>query len=558
MRQESRRVEFAQGLVNRPVQACACSQYLPSACRSVLAASLILVAVGVCAGSAFGQKYGGVLRAMLRENWPSMSIHDETTVSATFPLAVMYNNLVIYDPNLPSESSDHLIGELAASWTWSKDFKRLTFALRHGVTWHDGKPFTSKDVKHTYDMVRGASEKRLKLNPRKGWYDNVQDIVTNGDFEVSFVLKRPQPGLISILASGYSPVYPAHIEPNELRSKAVGTGPFMAKTIKPDEELYVERNPNYFVKGRPYLDGIRFIVIRARPTRFAALAAGQLDIAMPGEAPGTIRDQMKQQAPQLIMTEVTSSVQANVLFNTKKPPFDNAKVRQAVNLAMDRPSLIKTVYQGALLSGGAIMPPPYSEWGLPKDELSKLPGWGDPSKDKAAARKLLAEAGYGPNNPLKIPVSTRAIDVYVDVAIWMIDQLKQVGIEGTLEQYETGVWQPKMQRRDFIMATNLTGIGAEDPDANYFENYLCGSTRNYTDYCNKDVEALIERQSQEINRKKRLELVREIDRKLQNDGARPILGHILDYYLFWPYVKGLVPHNNIYNYGRLQDVWLDK
>jgi peptide/nickel transport system substrate-binding protein len=320
----------------------------------------------------------------------------------------------------------------------------------------------------------------------------------------------------------------------------------------------MERNPNYFVKGRPYLDGIRFIVIRSRPTRFTALAAGQLDIAMPGETTGSIRDQLKAQAPQLIMTEVTSSVNANILFNTRKPPFDNLKVRQAVNLAMDRPSLVRTVYQGALLAGGAILPPPYNDWGLPKEELNTLPGWGDPVKDKAAARKLLAEAGYGPNNPLKVPVSTRAIDVYVDVAIWMIDQLKQVGIEGTLEQFETGVWHPKMQRREFVIATNLTGIGVEDPDANLFENYACGSSRNYTDYCSKEVEALIAQQSQETNKKKRLELVRSIDRRLQQEGARPILGHILDYFPYWPYVKGLTAHNNIYNYGRLQDVWLDK
>jgi peptide/nickel transport system substrate-binding protein len=371
-------------------------------------------------------------------------------------------------------------------------------------------------------------------------------------------MKRPQPGFISILATGYSPVYPAHVDPQELRQREVGTGPFMAKDIKPDEELYMVRNPNYFVKGRPYLDGIRFIVIRSRPTRFTALSAGQLDISMPGESPGTIRDQMKASSPQLIMTEVTSGVQANILFNTKKPPFDNLKVRQAVNLAMNRPDLVKTVYQGALLGGGAMLPPPYGDWGLPKSELNKLPGWGDPAKDKAAARKLLAEAGYGPSNPLKVPVSTRAIDVYVDVAIWMIDQLKQVGIEGTLQQFETGVWQPMMQRREFVIATNLTGVGVEDPDANLYENYACGSTRNYTDYCSKEVEAMIDQESAETNHAKRLDLVRQIDRRLQNEGARPILGHILDYFMMWPYVKGLPAHNNIYTYGRLQDVWLDK
>jgi peptide/nickel transport system substrate-binding protein len=524
-----------------------------------MAAAAMLAALAASAPkSASAEKYGGELKVMLRENWPSMSIHEESTVSATWPMMPMYNNLVLFEPTRVAESADHLLGELAESWSWSKDFRRLTFKLRRGVTWHDGKPFSSADVKHTLDLVRGAGEKRIRLNPRKGWYENVQEVVPNGDYEVAVVLKNPQPGLLSMLASGYSPIYPAHIDPAELRNRAVGTGPFMAKTIRPDEELLMVRNPNYFVRGRPYLDALRYIVIKSQQARYTALIAGQLDTSMAGDGTAPIRDMVVAGNPKIVVQQVAASVQANILLNTKKPPFDNLKVRQAVNLAMDRPSLIKTVYQGTLLPGGANIPLPYGDWGLPESELGSLPGWGDPAKNKAEARKLLAEAGYGPGHPLKVPVSTRAIDRYVDVAIWVIDQLKQVGIEGTLEQFETGVWHPKMTRRDFLIATNLTGIGAEDPDVNYFENYVCSSSRNYTDYCNKEVEELITRQSQETDKKKRLELVRAIDRRLQNEGARPILGHIIEYYMAWPYVKGIVSHHNIYNYTRMQDVWLDK
>jgi len=190
--------------------------------------------------------------------------------------------------------------------------------------------------------------------------------------------------------------------------------------------------------------------------------------------------------------------------------------------------------------------------------VSKLPGWGDPEKNKAEARKLLADAGYGPGNPLKLAVQTRAIDVYVNVAIWVIDQLKQVGIEGTLEQYETGVWHPKMSRGDYLFATNLTGVGPADPDADYFENYTCASQRNYMFYCNKELEAQMLKQSEETDKHKRMEMVRAIDRQLQTEAAKPILGHLNDYFMHWPYVKGLVPHNNIYNFGRMQEVWLDK
>jgi peptide/nickel transport system substrate-binding protein len=530
--------------------------------RFLLAAALLgVVALAVLAAQparVSAQKYGGELKAMLREGWPSMSIHEESTSSATWPMMPLYNNLVLYDPARPIESSEHLVGELAESWSWSPDSKRLTFKLRHGVTWHDGKPFTSADVKYTLDLVRGASDKRLKRNPRKSWYENVQEVTTNGDFEVTVVVKNPQPSLLSLLASTYSPMYPAHIDPDAMRSHAVGTGPFMVKSAKPDEELLLVKNTSYFVKGRPYLDAVRYIAIKSRPTRFNALIAGQLDTAMPGEGTVAIRDQVLGAVPKMVVWPVAFNDSTNVLLNHKKPPFDNLKVRQAVNLALDRPSLIKSVYRGGLLPSGANLPPPYGEWGLPESALSSLPGWGDPVKNKAEARKLLAEAGYGPSNPLKITVSSRSVDSYVDVAVWMISQFQEVGIEAKLETFETTVWYSKLARRDFVIATNLTGPGAEDPDANYFENYLCGSARNYTDYCNKEVEEMIFKQSQETNKKKRIELVRAIDLRLQEDGARPILGEIIDYFMAWPYVKGLVPHNNIHNYSRMQDVWLDR
>jgi peptide/nickel transport system substrate-binding protein len=503
-------------------------------------------------------KQGGTLRAVLRESWASLSPQEASTISDVWPASPMFNNLVLYDPFRPVEDGDHIIGELAESWAWGAGGKKLTFKLRRGVTWHDGKPFTAHDVKFTFDVARGASEKRFKLNPRKDWWANVAEITTQGDYEVSFVLKAPQPSLISFLANGYTPVYPAHIEPQEIRLKPVGTGPFMLKEARPDESLTLVKNPNYFVKGRPYLDGIVYTVIKSRPSRVAAMQANQVDIFFPGEGNLAAREQLAKAAPQIVFKEVARSVHDNILLNHKKPPFNDPKLRLAVNLALDRAAMIKSVHQGAAILGSANLPAPYGRWGLPKAELAKLPGYGDPAKNKAEARKILAEMGYGPGKPLKVTVSTRAIDIYVDTATWVIDQLKQVGIEATLEQIETGVWHPKLIRREFEIATNLTGVAVDDPDGNYFENYTCGSPRNYTEYCNPEVDQKIKLASQETNSAKRLRMVHEIDRQLQLDGARPILAHQVDYFSYWPYVKNLVPHHNIYNYARMQNVWLDK
>jgi peptide/nickel transport system substrate-binding protein len=175
------------------------------------------------------------------------------------------------------------------------------------------------------------------------------------------------------------------------------------------------------------------------------------------------------------------------------------------------------------------------------------------------AKRLLAEAGFGPGKPLKLMVSTRAVSLYVDTASWMVDQLQQVGIDAALEQIETGVWHAKMTRRDYQVALNVTGVGIDDPDANLLENFKCGSPRNYSDFCSEEIDRLIAEQSQLTDRAKRLKLVNEIDKKLQLDGARPILGWGKQYNVMQARVKNYVPHeNSIYNQSRMQEVWLDK
>ena len=139
----------------------------------------------------------------------------------------------------------------------------------------------------------------------------------------------------------------------------------------------------------------------------------------------------------------------------------------------------------------------------------------------------------------------------------MQDQLRQVGVETTLKQMESAIWYPALARRDYTIGANLTAVGIDDPDALFYEQYKCGSLRNATDYCNPEVDRLIDLQSQELDPKKRLALVLQIQRRLEEDVAKPMLGWRTAYFAAWPYVKNLVPHSPIYNFARMQDVWLD-
>jgi peptide/nickel transport system substrate-binding protein len=522
-----------------------------------LVAVALLLAVPAAAQT---PKYGGVLVTHPLSAAPSLSPHEESTVAVTQQASPCFNNLVYYDPAKKLESLDTIIPELAERWSWQDGHRNLVFFLRKDVKFHDGKPFTSADVKYTFDAVRGApdAKAKLKVNPRKLWFDNIEAIEAPDPYTVVFRLKKPQPSLLLMLAAGYSPVYPAHVPIAEFKNKCIGTGPFKLKENKPGELIEYVKNPDYFIKGRPYLDGIKFIVIRDRSTQIAAVQSGQLDLAGTGWNRTNAED-AKKGAPKLVVVEMDNNVNDNILINYKKPPFNDRRIRQAINLALDRKSYLVGPRQGAATFGGALLPRPGGVWGLPAAEIARLPGMGDPAKQKAEARKLLAEAGYGPGNPLKFTLSTRALPIYVDTASWMVDQLQQVGIEATLEQIETGVWHPKMTRLEYSVALNLTGVGIDDPDAQLFENYRCGSQRNFSGYCSEEIDRLMVEQSQTLDPKKRLALVQEIDRRLQADGARPILGWAKQHYVLWPYVKGWAVHeNSIYNVSRRQDVWLDK
>ncbi len=532
---------------------------------SLVAAALAAVVVALPApgrpASEHPPKRGGILITHPLAPPSSLSPHEESTVATVEPASPCFSNLVYFDPLKRRESLDTLIPELAEKWSWQDNYRNLVFFLRRGVKWHDGQPFTSRDVKYTYDLVRGAPDAQghLRINPRKLWYANVEAIETPDPYTVIFRLKRPQPSLLLLLASGYSPVYPAHVPVAEFRTKCIGTGPFKLKEYRPGESIEYVRNPDYFVKDRPYLDGIKFLIISDRSTQVSALEAGRLDITVNGAGWSKENaETAKKAVPKLVMIESATNVNDNVLINFKRPPFTDRRVRLAINLAINRRAYVQGPRQGGATEGGAMLPAPDGVWGLPPAELAKLPGMGDPVKQRAEAVKLLAQAGFGPNHPLKLTVSTRAVAVYTDVASWLVDQLKRVGIDASLQQFESAVWFPKMARREYEIALNLTGLGVDDPDGNFYENYWCGSPRNYSDYCSEEIDKMIEEQSQTLDTAKRRRLVNEIDEKLQLDGARPILGWGHGYTVMWPYVKNYVPHQTIFNSSRFQEVWLDK
>ena len=312
----------------------------------MFAAARPLLLVLLAAQPAHAQKAGGILKISFFDNPASMSLHEEATGAALRPMMGVFNNLVIYRQDVAQNSPDSIVPDLATSWAWSEDGKELTFPLRQGVKWHDGKPFTAADVKCTWDLLLGKASEKLRVNPRQSWYSNLDQVTTNGDYEVTFHLKRPQPALLSLLASGWSPVYPCHVPPREMRTHPIGTGPFKFVEFKPNEVVRTARNPDYWKPGRPYLDGIEWDIIKDIATRNLTFIAGKYDISSPYGTTVPLLDEVKSQAPQAVCELTSTNVSRNVILNPEKPPFESRDLRRAVALTLDRKAFIDILQQG--------------------------------------------------------------------------------------------------------------------------------------------------------------------------------------------------------------------
>jgi peptide/nickel transport system substrate-binding protein len=525
--------------------------------RVLVAAGTLLLALSA-ADAALAQKQGGILRVPHFDSPASMSLLDESTVAVNRPMMGVFNNLVMFKQDVPQNSLRSIVPDLAKSWSWNEEGTELTFPLREGVKWHDGRPFTAKDVKCTWDLLTGKSSEKLRINPRRPWYTNLEEVTMSGDYEVTFHLKRAQPSFLALLASGWSPVYPCHVSPRDMRTHPIGTGPFKFVEFKPNQSITVTRNPDYWKQGRPYLDGIEWTIIKDLSTRTLAFIAGKGDLIYGVTIP-QIKD-VKSQAPDAICEVGAGNVSRNLLVNRDLPPFNNSELRRAMSLSLDRKAFIDILYQGQGDIGGAMQPPPEGVWGLPSDILKMLPGYDpDVQKSRAAAREIMEKLGYGPDKRLPIKVSTRDVSYYRDPAVILIDQLKEIYIDGELEPVDTVNWYPKVMRKDYTVGLNITETGVDDPDVLYYENYVCGAARNYTGYCNPEVDKLVDRQSMESDPVQRKQLVWEIEKKLVEDEARPIIYFPRGATCRQPQVKGLtIMVNSIYNGSRDEDLWLDK
>lgn len=509
--------------------------------------------------AAQAQKPGGTLRIYLPDSPASMSSHEEATSFAVGPMMGVFNNLVLFDQYKKQNSLEALTPDLATSWAWSADGTQLTFQLRQGVKWHDGKPFTSKDVECTWNYLIEKSEQKLRVNPRLAFFKNLERIEPKGDFEVTFHLKGPQPAFPMLLGGGAAPVYPCHVAPEVMRRKPVGTGPFRFVDYKQGQFIKVERNPDYWKPGRPFLDGIEWTIIRSVGTAMLAMTAGEVDVTFPTQITIAQMKDLKRQMPTAVCEENADTVNRHVIINRTVAPFDKLEVRKAMALAIDRQAFIDIISEGRGVPGVVLQPQPGGLWGMPAEQQVELPGYGaDIKKNREEARALMQKLGYGPANRLKFKLTTRDIQTYRDPAVILLDQLKEVYFDGELEVVETATYFPKIRRKDFVVGLNLQTSGP-DPDQVFEAFYGCGSNLNWDGYCNPEIDKLIADQSREADQTKRRQIHWQIEKRLAEEATRPIIFYPNTATCWNPRVKNFSLHtNSLFNQYRFEDIWLDK
>src|SRR5438046_2866513 len=340
-------------------------------------------------------KSGGVLRYGILNRPPHFDVHQSGTVGNIGAQGCMFDNLIRRDPR---DSGKTIVPDLAHSWEIAKDGKTYTFFLRKDVQFHDGAELTAEDVKATFDRI--AKPPSGISIPRSTLFAAVSEINARDKYTVEFKLSEPRPinFIMSSIASGWNVIVRKKtLEDNDYNLRKVvtypGTGPFRSVRRVENEVWVMEKNPNYWNKGMPYLDGVEFYhVLPFSPEMASAILSGRVDYVRVTD-PVTTR-KAKATPGMSTATYYQSVIQATWVNNRKKP-LDDPRVRRAMHLVLDKPVLVDVVKDVApMMVGGFIYP--FSEFATPKEELAKRIGYqDDPTAALKEAQALLAAAGQG-------------------------------------------------------------------------------------------------------------------------------------------------------------------
>lgn len=499
-------------------------------------------------------RLGGVLTWAQGPEPASFDIHQESGGQHPLYLMPAYNGLLQYDPS--SWPEPKIVQDLASSWEISSDGLEYTFRLKSGVKWHDGKPFTSEDVKLSLD--RNRTPPRGMRSPRQAAFRSIAEVQAVAPDTVRIRLQRPSAALFSILAIDWLVVLPKHVveAKGDMKRDILGTGPYKFKSFTPGASFEVVKNKDYFIKGRPYLDGITWYIVPDIATRFAALRTHRVQVT-PHNAYGLRASQSelvrKEFGDKITVNKVSSLIFYAFWMPYNKAPWNDVRVRRAVDMAIDREKAIKVAVEGQGDLGGFM--PPGGTWALPDAEFSKLPGYRQPKDaDIAEAKRLLAEAGYAQG--IKTTTITRNAPQFEKAMVALKEQLAPVGIDITVSLKDLVSLSDMLYKRNFDTAYFSGSTSFDDPDLVFGQNFVTGLPRNFSDFSDEKFDKWYDEQSRLVDPVKRKQIVLDMQRRMFELVPSSVLFWGVFEQGVWNEVKGLGRHNGVYNNLKFQDVWL--
>jgi peptide/nickel transport system substrate-binding protein len=507
---------------------------------------------------------GGTLTFVVNAEPPSFDGHRETTFALLHPIAPHYSLLYKFDPNnLTTVIPDAADGNP----TVSADKMTVTIKVRQDVKFHDGTPLTSEDIKATYDKIITPNTAAGQTSPRAGAYAVVSAVNAPDKATVEFKLKYPSASFLTNLASPWNFIYSAaklKTDPRWYEKNIMGTGPFTYVSNTKGQDWVGKKFADYFGKDKdgtklPYLDGYKALIITDANAGVNAIRSKQAMIEFRGFTPQQSADLSRALPNDLAIQEAPWICVNYVVPNTKVKPFDDVRVRQALSLAIDRYAGSEALSKTTIVKDVGGLMRPKGPFQQADAELQKLKGFGkDAAANKAEAKRLLAEAGV-PTLSFKF-LNRNITTPYEPVAVFLIDQWKQVGITATHDVKETSPYQADLRSGNFQVALDFNCDFLDEPDlqlAKFWSATKAGRGLNFAYYDDDELDKMIEAQSRQTDPAARLKLVADIEKYAMDTKAYQY--PVLWWYRIIPYIntlRGWRIGSNHYTNQDLSTVWI--
>jgi len=435
-------------------------------------------------------------------------------------VAPHYSLLVKLDPKDPSR----VLPDLAQSWAASDDKLRYTFKLKPGVKFHDGSELTAADVKASFNRLRNPPDGVVSI--RKSVFQNIEDIETPDALTAVFKVKKASPAFVLNLASPFNCIYSAARlaqDANYPSKEIMGSGPFQFIERIAGAHWVGKRFDNYFDNPRPYLDGFR--AVNTSPQALAtALQSGQVMTQFRTLAPSVAERIKGALGDRVTVHSRVYDFLILAVFNAKKKPFDDARVRRALSLAIDRWGGANALSKISSMAIVGTTQRPESPWAPSEQDLVSYPGFGkDITAARAEARKLLKDAGQ---EGLKLRLVNRNIaDPYTSAGIFLVDQWRQIGVTVEHVQVDVKALVESMRSGEFDVIVDFQGEGVDDPSMNLARRVSADiSSNNPSGYIDRKLDDLYGRIDTEFDVAQRAKLVSEFERHLFTEAYQvPVL-----------------------------------